>query len=69
MSLNQMGGGFKCFHRWSAPHHITKDRSKWLRTCRNCETSIVSWFDEELGEIVEKIEELPLESNIIHKSI
>lgn len=49
----EMGLGF-CLHRYSAPHHITKDRSKWLRTCRYCKMEIVSWFDDEKGLIVEK---------------
>lgn len=48
-----MGLGF-CRHRYSAPHHIDKERTKWLRTCRNCDEQIISWFDVENGKIMEK---------------
>lgn len=51
----QLGLGKFCIHRWSAPHHFTKDRSKWLRTCRYCQKQIVSWFDDKDGKIIENV--------------
>lgn len=42
-------------HRYSAPHALGKDRKRWMVKCRICSQSIVTWFDEELGKIVEKV--------------
>lgn len=49
----RFGSGQVCLHRFYSPHRLS-DRSKWLRTCRDCEINIVSWFDEEQGQITEK---------------
>ena len=46
-------------HRYSAPHALGKDRKRWMVKCRLCAQSIVSWFDDDKGQIIEKIQRGP----------
>lgn len=50
-------------HRYSAPHALGKDRKRWMVKCRLCAQSIVSWFDDVSGKIVDQVQEQPIKAS------